>query len=125
MRILEFHIEVQDLEKSLALYKVLIPHVKISQWNARSAIALILEDGTAFGLWRKGNVGLYQARAGEHVHFAFQIRIEEYEDYKQKIESAGLTAIEHEWPKGHKSLYFFDYDGNQGEFMTVDWLKKT
>ena len=122
MRMLEIHVEVSDLEKSLALYVQLIPHVKVSHWEDRSAVALILEDGTAFGIWKKGKVGMYDARAGEHVHFALQIHTEEYQDFKNRIESAGLSAIEHQWPEGHKSLYFFDYDGNQGEYMTADWL---
>jgi hypothetical protein len=29
--------------------------------------------------------------------------------------------LEYVWPSGHRSVYFFDYDGHQGEFMTTDW----
>ena len=122
MRLLEVHLEVVNLERSLALYSALIPHVEISHWKDRSAVALILEDGSAFGLWGKGKLGIYEGRGGEHVHFAFQIRSDEYDACKSRIESAGLTPLEHQWSEGHRSVYFFDYDGHQGEFMTADWL---
>lgn len=125
MRLLEIHIEVADLDKSTALYENLLPHVKIVRWPNRDAVAFVLADGTSFGVWKKDKIGLHDARAGEHVHFAFQIQPDEYDEYKQKIEAAGLDVIEHVWPEGHKSLYFFDYDGHQGEFMTTDWLRKS
>ena len=122
MRILELHIEVEDVQRSLAFYKQLIPHEKVGTWDDGTAAAIVLKDGTAFGLWKKGKSGLYDGRGGEHLHFAFQIEPEEYEEYKQRLEKAGVKVIEHTWPNGNRSLYFFDPDGHQGEFMTVDWM---
>lgn len=124
MRMLEIHIEVDDVERSLELYAALLPHSKIKWWKDRDAAALVLEDGSAFGIWKKGKLGLHKGRAGEHLHFAFQIESDEYEEYKNKIESLGLAPLEHEWRCGEKSIYFFDYDGNQGEFMTTDWFSE-
>lgn len=121
MRILEIHIEVEDVQRSFNMYSQLIPHSKVIWWDERDAVAMVLEDGSAFGLWKKGKKGIHSGRAGQHVHFAFQIAPSEYDEYKRKIESLGLTPLEHTWPRGAKSVYFFDSDGHQGEFMTTDW----
>lgn len=121
MHILEIHLEVSDLEKSLALYSKLIPFKEIEHWDDKKAAALVLENGSAFGLWLKGKIGIHGGRGGEHVHFAFRIKPEEYDRYVDLIRLSGLEPLEHSWPQGGRSVYFFDYDGNQGEFMTIDW----
>lgn len=121
MRILEIHLEVTDLEKSLDLYSKLIPHKKITRWKDGSAAAIVLHDGTAFGLWKKGKQGIHNGRGGVHVHFAFQIDSDELGKYRQLLLGCGLKPLDYDWPNGTKSIYFFDYDGHQGEFMTGDW----
>ena len=83
---------------------------------------MVLDDGSAFGLWKKGAIGLHNGRGAEHLHFAFQIAAEDYDEYKKRLESLGIEAIEHVWKNDNRSLYFFDPDGHQGEFMTKDWL---
>lgn len=125
MRLLEIHLEVSDIEQSLQLYSKLIPHKRIKIWTDKSAVALILKDGSAFGLWQKGKLGVHDGRGGEHVHFAFEIKPDEYDGCVSRIKLAGLQPKEHVWPTGHKSVYFFDYDNNQGEFMTTDWENNT
>lgn len=122
MRLVEIHLEVDDIEKSLALYARLIPHHDIKRWKDGSAVALVLADGSALGLWKKGIFGIHRGQGGQHVHFAFQISLDEYDHYKTLIEKAGLEPLEHVWPGGHKSVYFFDHDGHQGEFITTDWI---
>ncbi len=122
MRLLEVHLEVADPQASLKVYSALIPHAKIDRWDEDTAIALILENGAAFGLWKTGKAGIHGGRGGKHVHFAFQIRPDEYDACKALIVAAGLKPLEHVWPNGGRSVYFFDADGHQGEFMTVDWL---
>ena len=121
MRILEVHLEVNDIEKSLGLYSKLIPHKKITRWKDCSAAALVLDDGTAFGLWKAGKFGIHNGRGGKHVHFAFQINTDELEKYRKLLLACGLEPLDFDWPNGTKSIYFFDYDGHQGEFMTNDW----
>lgn len=122
MRFLELHIEVADLARSERFYATLLPHAKVTRWEDGSAIAIILEDGAALGLWKVGKLGLHNGRGGEHVHFAFQIKRSEYDLYKERMLAMGIEPIEHTWPSGDRSLYFFDPDGHQGEFMTKDWL---
>jgi catechol 2,3-dioxygenase-like lactoylglutathione lyase family enzyme len=122
MRLLEIHIEVSDVEASLEFYRKLLPTVKEVRWTDGKAVALVLPDGTALGLWSRGKEGLYGAKAGQHLHFALQIEPSEYDEYLQRLKSLEVEVIEHDWNDGHRSLYFFDRDGHQGEFMTRDWL---
>ena len=122
MRMLEMHIGVQDLQKSVEFYSNLIPHTKVITDDDHKQVFLVLDDGSAFGIWEAGYHGLHDGLAGKHLHFAFEIKPDEYESYKQKLESLGVDVIEHRWRDGQRSLYFFDADGHQGEFMTKDWL---
>ncbi|MBD3403874.1 hypothetical protein GF420_13355 [candidate division GN15 bacterium] len=123
MRILELHIEVSDLDRSLEFYTALLPHEKVVRWQDNSAAALVFPDGTSMGLWRTGKRGLYDGRGGEHLHFAFQIEDHEYDSIRARVVELGCEVIDHVWPNGKRSLYFFDPDNHQVEFMTVDWLR--
>ncbi len=123
MRLIETHIEVKDVEKSLRLYKKLIPHKKILRWSDNNVAAIVLNDGSAFGIWREGHKGIHNGNAGKKTHFAFQINQDEYLEYKNKITESGMDALEYDWENGYKSVYFFDYDGHQGEFMTGNWIE--
>ena len=122
MRLVETHIEVTDVKKSLELYSKLLPHRKVVTWADDKIGAVVLEDGSAFGCWTKGLYGIHNGQGGAHVHFAFQIAPDEYQTYFNLIKSCGLEPLEFTWETGHKSVYFFDYDGNQGEFITADWI---
>lgn len=119
---LEFHIEVHDVERSFAFYRELLPYKKELRWSDGQAGALVLADGSAFGIWKNGKRGLYDGRGGAHLHFAFQIKPDEYEAVVRKLTGMGLDPVEHTWPSGERSVYFFDPDGHQGEFMTCDWF---
>lgn len=120
---LELHIEVYDLERAETFYTALLPHVKVTRWTDGSAVAIVLEDGSALGLWEKGKVGLHGGRGAEHLHFAFQIKPDEYDKYRERLVDLGCEPIDHVWPNGQRSLYAFDPDGHQVEFMTVDWIR--
>lgn len=123
MKLIETHIEVKDVEKSLTLYKKLIPHKDILRWADGKVAALVLDDGSAFGIWEKGHKGIYDGLAGQKTHFAFQIEKQEYKNYVARIKELDLEPLEHDWNNGYKSVYFFDYDGHQGEFMTGNWIQ--
>lgn len=122
MRLLEMHIECADLKRSVEMYQKLLEPVKVL-WDGPDdpQAFLVLEDGTAFGLWQTGTRGILDAHAGAHLHFAFQIRPDEYDMYKSRIESLNMEALDWDWPDGSRSVYFFDPDGHQGEFMTRGW----
>lgn len=122
MRMLEIHIGVKDVKKSVAFYSELLPHIKIIDDEEKKQVFIVLEDGSAFGIWEEGYHGLHKGLAAKHLHFAFEISPDEYDLYKSKLEKLGVDVIEHSWTDGERSLYFFDADGHQGEFMTKDWL---
>ena len=122
MRFLEAHIEVADLERSIDFYSSLLPHKKIVRFKDGNAAALVFDDGSALGLWLTGKTGLHGGKGAQHLHFAFQINPDEYDRYKERLEKLQVEVIEHHWPSGERSLYFFDSDGHQGEFLTSDWF---
>ncbi len=122
MKLLETHIEVENVEKALSLYQPLIPHKKCLRWAENNVAALVLEDGSAFGIWKKGQKGIHGGQGGKHLHFAFQIDPKDYDIYKDKIVSLNREPLEYEWDTGHKSFYFFDYDNHQCEFITGNWI---
>ena len=123
MRLIEIHLEVSNLETSFNFYRQLFPYKQIVQFKNKDAYVLILEDGSAFGIWLKGKVGLFGGKGGEHVHYAFNITTDEYPLYLAKLKKMQTEYFEHEWDNGAKSVYFFDADGHQGEFITCDWLE--
>ncbi|KAA3630829.1 MAG: hypothetical protein DWP97_14500 [Calditrichaeota bacterium] len=122
MRMLEMHIGVKDLEKSVEFYTKLLPHEKIISDDEKKQYFIVLHDGSAFGIWEDAYHGLYEGLPAKHLHFAFEIKPDEYDEFKKKLESLGVEVIEHTWRDGERSLYFFDADGHQGEFMTKSWL---
>ena len=123
MKLIETHIEVEDVEKSLNLYKQLIPHKTILRWAEGNVAALVLNDGSAFGIWKKGHKGIHNGLAGQKTHFAFQIKEDGYTDCVELIKECGLEPLEYDWGNKYKSVYFFDYDGHQGEFITGNWIE--
>ena len=122
LRMIEIHLEVADLARAEKFYAALLSFQRISRWDDGSAIAFVFEDGAAFGLWRQGKRGLFDGRGAEHLHYAFQISRDELDLYRERLFALGVDVIEHTWPSGDTSLYFFDPDGHQGEFLTKDWL---
>ncbi len=122
MRMLEMHIGVRDLEAAVTFYAALLPHERIITDTDNKQKFLVLADGSAFGIWEAGYHGLHNGLPAAHLHFAFQIKPDEYDTYKAKLETLGVAVIEHKWSDGERSLYFFDADGHQGEFMTKGWL---
>ncbi len=122
MRMLEMHIGVNDINKSVLFYSQLLPHKKIIEDTDNKQVFIVLEDGSTFGIWEDGYHGLLDGLPAKHLHFAFQISPSEYDTFKKKLELLGVEVLEHTWKDGQRSLYFFDDDGHQGEFMTKDWL---
>ena len=55
------------------------------------------------------------------LHFAFDIPADQLDNYKQKLQDLGLEVMEHSWGEDWNSIYFFDFDGHQGEFITGGW----
>lgn len=122
VRMLEMHLEVADLNRAYDFYRQLLPHEKVIRWPDGQALALVMPDGTAFGLWMQGKLGIHDGQGAAHLHYAFQIDPADYDTFRRKLLDLGVEPREYEWPSGQRSLYYFDPDGHQGEFMTCDWL---
>ncbi|MBD3167917.1 MAG: hypothetical protein GF307_00445 [candidate division Zixibacteria bacterium] len=125
MKLLEIHIEATDMKLSVEFYKSVLDYEKVMEFNDGKQAMFVMKDGCCFGIWEKEYLGLFDGRAAEHIHYAFQITPGDYQHIKEKLESLQVDISEHEWPDGQKSIYFFDPDGHQGEFMTKDWLGNT
>lgn len=55
---------------------------------------------------------------GGKQHFAFEIRGDEYLEWKQRIADKGIVIIDEiTWPSGKKSFYFNDPEGNVLEIL--------
>ena len=53
------------------------------------------------------------------AHFAFAIAADRYDDWKDRLTRCGIAIIsEVAWPKGGRSFYFHDPDGNVLEMAT-------
>ncbi len=56
--------------------------------------------------------------ASGKLHFAFEVREEDYEAEKYKLEGAGVKIIDEvTWPTGKRSFYFEDPAGNVLEIV--------
>lgn len=52
------------------------------------------------------------------LHFAFECPPEEYEEWKDRMQNAGVEIIhEQEWGEGIRSFYFHDPDGHVAEIV--------
>ena len=62
-----------------------------------------------------------EARRTSVDHIAFTIMLEDYAAQKARLESLGLavTTMTHDWVHW-RSLYFFDPEGNELEFVCYD-----
>jgi len=123
LRLLELHLEVSDLDRSLTFYSQLFPEARVVGWDKKTAAALVFDDGSAIGLWIAGKVGLKGSRAGDHVHYAVHVTHDELEVMRTRLQAMDVEVFDHAWDPPHKSIYYFDPDGHQGEFITKDWLQ--
>ncbi len=122
MRLLEIHLECADLEASIRFYRSLLPQARLLWDGVDDPQAfLVLPDGTALGLWSTGTRGVHEGQGGSHVHWAMQVKPDELPGIADRLASLGVKPLEWAWKDGARSVYFFDRDGHQGEFMSKDW----
>ena len=89
--------------------------------SGRSVLLLFPEGGTAEPFPVPGGSGVIPPHGGSRggYHFAFSIAAEDVESRRGRLESEGV-AVESvvTWPRGAKSLYFRDPDGNLAELIS-------
>jgi catechol 2,3-dioxygenase-like lactoylglutathione lyase family enzyme len=82
-------------------------------------VLLLFRQGATDGPFDTGS-GVIPGHAGvAPTHFAFSIEAEDVEPWKAKLAAEGV-AVESvvSWPRGARSVYFRDPDGNLGELIT-------
>ncbi|WP_028595998.1 VOC family protein [Paenibacillus assamensis] len=123
----ETHIQVTNLEQSIAFYKKLGLELSYFIEERRVAFFYIGTDRQLLGIWEVPQGAVVRKR-----HFAFGVDLEDLlhaiEWLKEKgvepIESFGKQPIEplvHTWMPA-AAVYFEDPDGNELEF--ISWLQE-
>lgn len=125
--VLETVLYVDDLIRATAFYREVLglkPMLgdgsRFQSFNAGTAQVLLLfkRGGTLVPTATTGGIIPPHDGNGPH-HVAFAISVETYETWRTRLQSFSI-AIESEghWPRGGKSLYFRDPDGDLVELVT-------
>ncbi len=124
--ILETALYVADPAVTAAFYRWLFGFATLLETDR--LVALDVAGKNVLLLFRTGATGepfdtgggMIPGHAGvPPTHFAFSISAEDVEPWRKKLESEGL-AVESvvTWPRGAKSIYFRDPDGNLAELIS-------
>jgi catechol 2,3-dioxygenase-like lactoylglutathione lyase family enzyme len=75
--------------------------------------------GTRIGLWRP-QVGIAGGRGGVHLHYAFHLDDDAFDDAVVRLRSFGFEPEEHPFDDQGRAAYVDDPDGNVVELWTWD-----
>ena len=124
--ILETALYVSDPAVTAAFYRRLFGFATLLESDRLIAldvagrnVLLLFRQGVTDGPFDTGS-GVIPGVAGvAPTHFAFSIEAEDIEPWKAKLAAEGV-AVESvvDWPRGARSIYFRDPDGNLGELIT-------
>ena len=124
--ILETAVYVDDLDRAHAFYGEVLGLERVL--DTPRMLTYAVAPGQVLLVFRRGHTLEDSATPGGVVpghhsegpaHFAFAIDAEAYDSWKARLETEGVAITsEVTWPKGGKSLYFNDPDGNVLEMAT-------
>ncbi len=109
---------VQDLEATEAFYT---QKLGLACFDKKPGVYAFFRVGRDVLLCFNAEASRMQTALPPHygsgqLHFAFECPAEDYEAWKQHIETLGIPIIqEAEWPNGVRSFYFHDPDGHVAE----------
>jgi catechol-2,3-dioxygenase len=115
IKIKETCLYVHDLEKAKSFYNELldlpiISYVENKHIFFRAGTSVLLCFNPEDSKLKKSPPAHY---GGGKQHFAFEVRKDEYEMFKQSILQKGIRIIDTlVWKDGQESLYFEDLEGN-------------
>ena len=126
---LEFVLEVADLERSVTFYRDKLGMQEVERWHdPRPGVWVAMGTHQVLGLWpaKSGGpgVGLYDSRGGAHVHFALYVAPGTLDAWIAKLRTAGLEVKGPvDFTPGTRSIYVDDPDGNVVELAqwAHDW----
>lgn len=129
---LEVVLEVGDLDRSAAFYRDPLGLHEVQRWpQPRRAMWLDIGGHAVLGLWPAESggrgVGIHAARGGSHVHFAVYVEPGTIDDWRRKLDAAGLDVEGPvEFWGGNRSLFVNDPDANVVELgdWNVDWARE-
>lgn len=133
-RLLETALYVEDLDRSLSFYEQVMGFSRIQgtpseiENQSRVLRPLHIPGGQVLLLFRKGSTATTATLPGGSIpphggtgqlHLAFAISAGDLDSWRSRLESHSV-AIESEmaWPRGGRSIYFRDPDGNLLELAT-------
>jgi catechol 2,3-dioxygenase-like lactoylglutathione lyase family enzyme len=120
LRIKETCLYVTDLDRTEAFYKELMELPVIGKVPGRHVFFRV---GTSVLLCFIGEKTRQETTLPPHygqgqLHLAFEVPLECYESWKQKLREASVAILhEHTWKRGMKSFYFHDPDGHLLEVL--------
>lgn len=115
-------IYVNDLELTRSFYQQVLGLPMIAKKPDRH---VFFRAGTSVLLCFKPEASRQKSELPIHfangpAHLAFEVEITEYDDWKQKVSSAGIKIIhEQTWREKFLSFYFHDPDGHLLEIVQV------
>lgn len=128
LRVKETCIYVKDLKRTIEFYRDKLGLELISTVEGRhvffrageSVLLCFIPEST------KEEKVLPPHFASGQIHFAFEVKPEQYQETKNQITEQGIKIEhEHEWPTGLLSFYFRDPDMNLVEVIEEGlWDKK-
>jgi catechol 2,3-dioxygenase-like lactoylglutathione lyase family enzyme len=125
-RVLETALYCDDLARTSAFYRRLLPHEPLV--HSERLVALDAGKGTVLLLFQKGESikslptpgGVVPGHEGSGpVHLAFAIDAAALRAWEDRLQSLGVEIESRvSWPRGGSSLYFRDPDGRSVELAT-------
>lgn len=124
--VLETAVYVDDLDaadrfysETLGLMRVLDSPRMMTYLVAPAQVLLVFRRGMTIEVSNTPG-GIVPGHHSEgHAHFAFAIAAADYDRWKTHLQAGGIRITgEVIWPKGGRSLYFEDPDGNVLEMAT-------
>ena len=124
--VIETSLYVDDLPRATAFYQDVLglrlldgsPRMSALDVNGRSLLLLFKRGGTVDPVEVPGGIIPGHDGSGS-THFAFAIDPADFEEWQQWLIARGVTIESHvDWPRGGRSLYFRDPDGNAVELAT-------
>jgi catechol 2,3-dioxygenase-like lactoylglutathione lyase family enzyme len=119
--LVEAGIYVDDLERAEAFYSDVLGLDIVAKEAGRHVFFRVANSVLLIFLAEESLKGGFLPVHGAKGpgHFALGIPTESLDDWKNRLESAGVEIEkEAEWPKGGKSIYFRDPAGNSVELVT-------
>lgn len=123
--VLETAVYVDDMERAREFYEgtlcldAMFEDERMRAYKVGRSVFLLFKRGESSHVIQTGNGSIPPHDSSGPTHMAFAIASDDLAEWEKRLDEHGI-AIEGrvQWPKGGKSVYFRDPDGNLLEFAT-------